>query len=95
MYKVKNSSAPKHICDIFYKQSKSYIYLRSNDFPISRFNCVKYGKHSIRYLGPYLWGKVNPKLRCKPNLQSFRKAVRKLNIMGMLYGACLCKAWPS
>ena len=58
MYKVKNLLAPKHICDIFYKQSKNY-NLRSSDFPIPRFNTVKYGKHSIRYRGPRLWGKMD------------------------------------
>ena len=57
MYKVRNSLAPKHTCDIFYKQFKNY-NLRSSDFPIPRFNTGKYGKHSIRYLGPYLWGKM-------------------------------------
>ena len=41
MYKVKNLLAPKHICDIFYKQFKNYD-LRSNDFPTPRFNTVCY-----------------------------------------------------
>ena len=58
--------------DIFYKQFKNY-NLRSSDFPIPRFNTVKYGKHSIRYLGPYLWGKINKELRSKTNLQVFKK----------------------
>ena len=56
MYKVKNLLAPEHICDIFYKQFKNYD-LRSSDFLIPRFNTTNFGKHSIRYLGPYLWGK--------------------------------------
>ena len=68
MYKVKNLLAPKHICDIFYKQFKNY-NLRGSDFPIPRFNTVKYGKHSIRYLGPHLWGKIDKDLRNKASLQ--------------------------
>ena len=94
MYKVRNSLAPKHTCDIFYKQFKNY-NLRSSDFPIPRFNTVKYGKHSIRYLGPYLWGKINKELRSKTNLQAFKKAVRAINVIDMLDGACRCYACSS
>ena len=52
MYKVKNSLAPEHICNMFFQQDKHY-NLRS-DFPVPRYNTVKYGKHSIRYLGPHI-----------------------------------------
>ena len=33
--------------------------LRNTDFNIPRFNSVYYGKHSVRYFGPYLWGELN------------------------------------
>ena len=55
----------------------------------------KYGKHSIRYLGPYLWGKINKELRSKTNLQAFKKAVRAINVLDMLDGACRCHACSS
>ena len=55
MYKVKNSLTPEHVCNMFFQQDKHY-NLRS-DFPVPRYNTVKYGKHSIRYLGPHIWGK--------------------------------------
>ena len=48
MYKVKNSLAPEHISETFYKQFKS-CNLRGSDFSIPKFNTVNYGKHSIRY----------------------------------------------
>ena len=51
MYKVKNSLAPEHISDTFYKQFKS-CNLRGSDFPIPTFNTVNYGKHSIRHQDP-------------------------------------------
>ena len=49
MYKVKNSLAPEHVCKIFFQQDKHY-NLRS-DFPVPSYNTVKYGRHSIRFLG--------------------------------------------
>ena len=45
MNKFKNSLAPEHICNIFYKQFKNY-NLHSSDFPIPSFNTVNYGKHT-------------------------------------------------
>ena len=31
----------------------------SEPWPIPRYGTVKYGKHSISYLGPYLWGEIS------------------------------------
>ena len=41
-YKVKKSLAPVHICDKFNEQFKNY-NLHSSDFPVPRFNTLKYG----------------------------------------------------
>ena len=82
MYKVKNSLAPEHVCNMFFQQDRHY-NLRS-DFPVPRHNTVKYGKHSIRYLGPHIWGKISQELRSKTSLQAFRKGVRALNVLGLL-----------
>ena len=70
-YKVKNSLAPEHVCNMFFQQDKHY-NLRS-DFPFPGYNTVKYGKHSIRYLGPQIWGKISHELRSKTILQAFRR----------------------
>ena len=88
MYKVKNSLAPEHVCNMFFQQDKHY-NLRS-DFPVPRYNTVKYGKHSIRYLGPHIWGKISQELRSKTSLQAFRRGVRALNVLGLLDGTCGC-----
>ena len=66
----------------FFQQDKHY-NLRS-DFPVPRYNTVKYGKHSIRYLGPHIWGKISQELRSKTSLQAFRRGVRALNVLGLL-----------
>ena len=93
MYKVKNSLAPEHVCNMFFQQDRHY-NLRS-DFPVPRYKTVKYGKHSIRYLGPHIWGKISQELRSKTSLQAFRKGVRALNASGLLDGTCGCCACSS
>ena len=93
MYKVKNSLAPEHVCKIFFQQDKHY-NLRS-DFPVPSYNTVKYGRHSIRYLGPHISVKISQELRSKTSLQEFRREVRALNVLGLLDGTCGCCACPS
>lgn len=91
MYKVQNSLAPELIWEIFYKQDKHY-NLRCGEFPIPRFRTVKYGKHSVKYLGPYLWGKISQDIHRKNRLQAFKKAVRRIDITNLLDGSCKCIA---
>ena len=91
MYKVKNNIAPQQVCEIFLKHPKHY-NLRNNDFPIPSFSSIKYGKHSIRYMGPYLWGKIDRQLRNKTSLAAFKKAVRNLNVLNILeIGRASCR----
>ena len=78
MYKIKNSLAPLQLCNLFHYQNNSY-NLRS-DFTVPRFTTTKYGKHSFRYLGPYLWGRVGHEIRSKSNLQAFMR--RTLDVSG-------------
>ena len=54
MFKVKHNMSQKYIIDLFQISNKRYD-LRNADFTIPRFNTVRYGKHSLRYLGPFLW----------------------------------------
>ena len=84
MYKVKYNLVPKSISDIFYNYDKKY-NLRNADFPIPRYSTVSFARHSIRYLGPYLWGKMRKDLRCKSSLQSFKSVIRTMDITNVLY----------
>ena len=93
MYKVKHSLVPEHVWKIFFQQDKHY-NLRSN-FPVPRYNTVKYGRHSIRYLGPQLWGKISQELHSTTSLQAFRREVRALDVLGLLDGTCCCCACSS
>ena len=36
---------------------------------IKRFDCISYGKHSLRYLGPKLWHNLSSKERLASNLK--------------------------
>ena len=57
MYKVKYRLVPDFICDIYSPKSCKY-NLRNQNVYMPRFNSVLYGKHSLRYLGPFLWNKL-------------------------------------
>ena len=91
MYKVKNLMAPLH--EIFYKQLNNYD-LRGSYFPIPtcRLTTVNYSKHSIRYSGPHLWGKMDKDLRTKTCLHEFKKAVQAVNLTDVLDRRCSCHA---
>ena len=46
--------APDYLGKVFNFANKGYS-LRNADFNIPRYSIVRYGKHSIRYLGAHLW----------------------------------------
>ena len=56
MFKVENKLLPKYLQDLFITQeveNRRYI-LRNSDFTMPPLNTVNYGKHSLKYLGPFL-----------------------------------------
>ena len=80
MYKVKYNLVPKSISDIFCNYNKKYNQ-RNVDFnSLSPDIALFLMEDIIRYIGPYLWGKMRKDLRCKPNLQSFQSAIRTMDI---------------
>ena len=83
MYKVKHNIAPKHLSDIFTVKEAKYS-LRNSDFNIPRFNTVEYGKHSIRYFGPFIWSKLGANIRKEPTLERFKKIIRKINVQSLI-----------
>ena len=70
MYKVKHRLCPNSICNIFNEHTSAY-NLRQSDFSTPRYNTVTYGKHSLRYVGPKLWGKLSTSDRSAKTLQAF------------------------
>ena len=87
MFKVKNQMCPKYIQDLFLVNNSRYD-LRNADFVIPRFNRVTYGKHSISYLGPVIWSKLNPNTKSITTLSNFRKGIRKIDLAELLKSKC-------
>ena len=77
MFKVKNGLVPSYIREIFDSAAPKGYNLRNTDFNIPRYNSVHYGKHSLRYFGPYLWSKLNHSDR---NKQTNKQTVLRKNI---------------
>ena len=61
MYKVKHGVAPDCVSDLFVRKGSTHS-LRKYDFVLPRFETVCYDKHSVRYLGPFLWSQL-PKIK--------------------------------
>ena len=87
MYKVKHRMCPNTLQDIFTKNTKSY-NLRNSEFFIPRFNTVTYGKHSLRYLGPLIWSKLDKTLRNAETFESFKKQIRSLDLDSKINANC-------
>ena len=49
---------------------------------------MTYGKHSLRYLGPFLWSKLDKKVRNSENLNTFKANIRKLDLVGLTEDNC-------
>ena len=87
MYKVKHRLCPKSICNIFNEHTSAY-NLRQSDFSTPRYNTVTYGKHSLRYVGPKLWGKLSTADRSAKALQAFTYCIRKRDITRLMDTGC-------
>ena len=88
MFKVKNNISLVYVNIIFETIDKVYS-LRNADFHIPRFNTVQYGKHALRYFGPYdIWSMLDQADREKPSLESFKKAIRKKNLQDLVENSC-------
>ena len=95
MYKVKNNLAPSCLSRLF-KTKNSQDCLRNWDFEIPRFNTTGYGKHTIRYQGPYIWFKLRKELRTSPTLAIFKTRIRKLDLSDLIdNNSSCCKLWKS
>ena len=52
--------------------------LRTREFVIPIVNTTGFGKHSVRYLGPLLWSKLDAKVREQQSLDAFKKLKQNL-----------------
>ena len=84
---IKNGLAPPYITDLFVVSSTHY-NLRNSDFIIPRFRTVAYGKHSLSYLGPVLWSKLEKSIRLSDSLEIFKKRIKQVNFNSLLDIEC-------
>ena len=87
MCKVKNGLAPPYIADLLVVTNSLY-HLRNRDFVITRFRTVAYGKHSLTYLGPVIWPKLDIYILLSESLDIFKKRIKLVNFTSLLDSAC-------
>ena len=85
MYKVRNGLAPDYIGEHFNFANEGYS-LRNADFDIPRYQTIRYVKHSISYLGPYLWSRLSTSDRQRPSLDNFSWNIRKKDTIYFIKG---------
>ena len=92
LYKVKYRLVLDFIFDIFSTKSCKY-NLRNQNFDIPRFNSVLYGKHSLRYLGPFLRNKLDKNITETSSLSRFKFHIRCKDLTELIngnnYSACV------
>ena len=77
MFKVKNGISLDYISELFQRLDTNY-NLSNSDFMIPRFNMITFGKHSKKYLGPYLWRKLPIALRTLTEIDKFKRKIGKV-----------------
>ena len=87
MCKVKHSLVPDCVSELLVRKVSAHS-LR-NDF-VPRFETTRYGKHSVRYLEPFLWSKLNENQRDSPGLRIFINEIRKLNLDEIVFNNSNC-----
>ena len=80
MYKVKYDFAPRYVADLFIKNNVNIRNLRNSDVRIPRYNTVRYGKHSVRYLGPLLWSRLTKEERNAQSLNVFKRLLSRKDL---------------
>ena len=88
MYKVKHQMVPGYYENIVKRNDLKPYSLRNSDFILPRYNTVKYGRHSIRYLGPLLWSKLASSERNAPTLKDFKRMINCRNISALDNSSC-------
>ena len=86
MYKVKFKTVWRHLTlrTYLWLFPVLRIILEIADFTISRLRTVAYGKHSLTYLGPVIWSKLDRSIRSSESLDIFKKHIKLVNLTSLL-----------
>ena len=70
-----------NISDLFNLKNTQY-NLQNGDFKLPRFKTVRFGRNSIKYMGPLIWSKLPRHLRIRmiETLNSFKRNIRKADL---------------
>ena len=63
MYKVKANLVPSYFFDLLSCDMSRYNLRNIEDISLPRCNTVTYGRHSLRYMGPYIWSKLHKSIK--------------------------------
>ena len=80
MYKVKTNLVPSYISELFSCDMSRYNLRNTDDFSLPRCNTITYGRHSLRYMGPYIWSKLHKSIKMADSLIAFKNQVRALDL---------------
>ena len=85
MYKVKQVFGSIYVSKLF-NAKNTHCDLRNTDFKLLKFETVRYGRKSIKYLGTLIWSKLPWKLRTAESLKFYlsKRNIRKVNLPGLV-----------
>ena len=77
IYKTIYSINPNYMKEIFkMNKSQNYNFRSDNVLKVGRFNMVKYGRNSLRTLGPQIWNSLPNKYKMAVNLNQLKKFMK-------------------
>jgi hypothetical protein len=72
VFKIQNDLAKPIQSSFFVNPNSAYDMRNENRLKLPKYNTVKYGKHSLRYMGPYLWNKTPTAMQNCDSLKEFK-----------------------
>ena len=75
-YKINTGIAPKYLDSLVQKRHIGYGTRQLFSFYLPRYKTVKYGKHSLRFLMPYLWNDLPNRFKALPDICEFKQAIK-------------------
>ena len=72
IYKTLNNFNPQYIKSIFNKNENRTSNRLGNNLNTNKFNSVKYGRNSLRNLGPILWNSLPNNVRSFNSIDKFK-----------------------
>ena len=85
IYKTLNNLSPLYMNNIFYKSTNRTLSRLKFNIQTQRFNQVKFGRNSIRVLGPILWNSLPNNIKSVQFLVEFKKFIKTWGNHGCPY----------